>query len=76
MENVPVFVGLDYHRKSVQVCVVDAGGRVLSNRKCGKSIAEIVGQATTLSSRHSWSIGVSARPRLGRCVRSSETSLA
>lgn len=44
METVPVYVGLDYHRRSVQVCVVDAGGRVLSNRKCGNSIAEIVGQ--------------------------------
>lgn len=44
MEIAPVYVGLDYHRKSVQVCVVDAGGRVLSNRKCGNSIAEIVGQ--------------------------------
>lgn len=37
MEIVPVFVGLDYHRKSVRVCVVDGAGRVLSNRKCGNS---------------------------------------
>lgn len=44
MEIVPVYVGLDYHRKSVQVCVVDGAGRVLSNRKCGNSIAEIVGR--------------------------------
>ena len=41
MENVPVFVGLDYHSKSVQVCVLDASGAVLVNRKCGNSVAEI-----------------------------------
>ena len=41
MENVPVFVGLDYHSKSVQVCVVDGEGTVLVNRKCGNSVAEI-----------------------------------
>ena len=41
MENVPVFVGLDYHSKSVQVCVVDESGRALVNRRCGNSVAEI-----------------------------------
>jgi transposase len=41
MENVPVYVGLDYHSKSVQVCVVDASGRVLANRSCGNSVLEI-----------------------------------
>jgi transposase len=41
MENVPVFVGLDYHSKSVQVCVVDGEGTELVNRKCGNSVAEI-----------------------------------
>lgn len=41
MENVPVFVGLDYHSKGVQVCVVDASGNVLVNRRCGNSVAEI-----------------------------------
>jgi len=29
-----VFVGLDYHALSVQVCVMDADGKVLLNRKC------------------------------------------
>ena len=29
-----VFVGLDYHASSVQVCVMDADGRMLLNRKC------------------------------------------
>jgi transposase len=41
MENVPVFVGLDYHSKSVQVCVMDASGAVLVNRSCGNSVMEI-----------------------------------
>lgn len=41
MENVPVFVGLDYHSKSVQVCVMDAAGTVLVNRSCGNSVMEI-----------------------------------
>lgn len=41
MENVPVFVGLDYHSKSVQVCVVDERGRVLVNKRCGNSVLEI-----------------------------------
>lgn len=41
MENVPVFVGLDYHARSVQVCVMDAAGKVLVNRVCGNSVLEI-----------------------------------
>ena len=41
MENVPVFVGLDYHSKSVQVCVMDSERTVLVNRKCGNSVLEI-----------------------------------
>lgn len=34
MENSTVFVGLDYHQASVQVCVMDARGQVLVNRMC------------------------------------------
>lgn len=41
MATVPVFVGLDYHSKSVQVCVMDRKGRVLVNRRCGNSVVEI-----------------------------------
>ena len=29
-----VFVGLDYHQASVQVCVEDRAGKVLLNRRC------------------------------------------
>ena len=43
MNSVPVFVGLDYHSRSVQVCVVDRAGRVLVNRRCGNSVGEITG---------------------------------
>jgi hypothetical protein len=32
MSNVPVYVGLDYHQDSIQVCVLDAAGKVLINR--------------------------------------------
>jgi transposase len=32
MSNVPIFVGLDYHQDSIQVCVVDQRGEVLLNR--------------------------------------------
>jgi len=42
MKRVPVFVGLDYHQDSVQVCVENREGLVLANRRCGNDIAEIV----------------------------------
>lgn len=31
MERIPVFVGLDYHQDSVQVCVLDSSGKMLRN---------------------------------------------
>jgi transposase len=34
MNSITVFVGLDYHKDSVNVCVVDAAGKQLANRKC------------------------------------------
>jgi transposase len=43
MGTVPVYVGLDYHSRSVQVCVVDGDGRVLVNRRCGNSLAAVAG---------------------------------
>lgn len=43
-ESVPVFVGLDYHTKGIQVCVVDAQGKVRRNKRCGNSILEIAEQ--------------------------------
>ena len=43
MDNVPVYVGLDYHQQHVQVCVMDQAGKVLANKKCSndwRSIAQ------------------------------------
>ena len=34
METIPVFVGLDYHQDSIQVCVLDQEGQLLANRAC------------------------------------------
>lgn len=34
MSKVTVFVGLDYHKDSIQVCVMDPAGKVLMNRSC------------------------------------------
>jgi transposase len=34
MSNVTVFVGLDYHKDSIQVCVMDPSGKILVNRSC------------------------------------------
>jgi transposase len=42
MKRIQVFVGLDYHQDSVQVCVEDRDGLVLANRRCRNDIAEIV----------------------------------
>ena len=46
MSSVPVFVGLDYHQDSVQVCVLDSSGKRLSNRSVGNDSA-VVAQAAT-----------------------------
>ena len=37
-----VFVGLDYHASSVQVCVMDADGNMLLNRKCANDWRAVV----------------------------------
>jgi len=43
VEMVPVFAGLDYHTKFVQICVMDAEGKVLRNCRRGNSVAELAG---------------------------------
>jgi transposase len=48
MSSLTVFVGLDYHQKSVQVCVLDAEGKILINRSVDNdllSICEVVRKA-------------------------------
>lgn len=34
MNNLPVYVGLDYHQSGIQVCVMDKQGKLLTNRMC------------------------------------------
>ncbi len=50
MSNVTVFVGLDYHQAFVQMCVMDANGTMLANRKCANSAAALVEGVRTLTS--------------------------
>lgn len=45
MSKIPVFVGLDYHQSSVQVCVLDRDGTVLGNRSCANQREAIQKQA-------------------------------
>lgn len=42
MSNIPVFVGLDYHKSSVRVCVLNSSGKQLVNRDCFNAWSEIV----------------------------------
>jgi len=41
MSKVTVFVGVDYHQDSIQVCVMDAAGTILANRRVGNSTEEV-----------------------------------
>lgn len=41
MDSIQVFVGLDYHQKSIQVCVMERSGKILTNQKCGNRWADI-----------------------------------
>ena len=41
MSNLPVFVGLDYHQDSIQVCVLDPDGNVLLNRSAKNDCQEV-----------------------------------
>lgn len=45
MSRVTVFVGLDYHQDSVQVCVMDPAGQVLGNRGCENDWQQIAAYA-------------------------------
>ena len=47
MEKLAVFVGLDYHKDSVQVCVLDGGGKVLGNRTCDNDPRRVVDYVAT-----------------------------
>ena len=41
MSNVPVFVGLDYHQDSIQVCVLNQKGDILLNRSAANDCQEL-----------------------------------
>ena len=48
MNSLTFFVGLDYHQKSVQVCVLNSKGKILVNRSVDNdlfSITEVVRNA-------------------------------
>ena len=49
MSNVTVFVGLDYHQSSVQVCVMDGQGKILANGTRGNSWEQIVAAVTSVA---------------------------
>lgn len=38
MSKVTVYVGLDYHKDSIQVCIMDQAGQVLANRSCPNDV--------------------------------------
>jgi transposase len=42
MNRLPVFVGIDYHARSLQVCLDDARGEVLWNGRCRNHPQEVV----------------------------------
>jgi transposase len=42
MSKVTVYVGLDYHKDSIQVCVMDRSGKILANRACPNRTEAVV----------------------------------
>jgi transposase len=45
MSKVTVYVGLDYHKDSIQVCVMDPAGKILANRSCPNRAEAVVALA-------------------------------
>jgi len=46
MASLPIFVGLDYHQDTIQVCVMDQNGKTLKNQACTndwRQVRRIVG---------------------------------
>jgi transposase len=48
MTSIPIYVGLDYHTKAVQVCVEDGSGQVLLNSRCPNWGPTIIGSVEGL----------------------------
>ena len=59
MSKVTVFVGLDYHKDSVQVCVLDGEGNVLGNRRVVNDVVAVM--------RFAGSLGDVARAAVESC---------
>jgi transposase len=53
MDKVTYFVGLDYHQGSVQVCVMERGGEILTNGSRGNSWEEVAAVVTHLDPKAS-----------------------
>ncbi len=51
MDNVAVFVGMDYHQEFVQVCVLDPQGQQLGNRECANDWQTISNYVARFGSR-------------------------
>lgn len=62
MSKLTIYVGLDYHQKAVQVCVMDQNGQVLANDARRNSADEVL--ADGQSGR--WAGGCSDRSLYGR----------
>ena len=52
MSRIPVYVGLDYHSRAVQVCIEDEGGQVLINRPCDNDWRAIAAEVDRLGPDH------------------------
>src|SRR5512132_1789739 len=48
MSTVSLYVGLDYHQDSIQVCVLDQQGKVLLNRAAGNDWKQVQGLVSPL----------------------------
>lgn len=42
MSKVTVYVGLDYHKESIQVCIMNPAGEILANRRCKNQVEALV----------------------------------
>lgn len=51
MSSVTWFVGLDYHQAFVQVCVMDAAGKIILNRRCDNSAPALVATLAPLQGK-------------------------
>lgn len=50
MNRIELFVGLDYHKDAIQVCVMDREGIVVGNRSCDNDVGRVVEYVTAQGS--------------------------